>query len=106
MVYGASAKNMLLRVLATTATALMLSTVSLLKAQVPAIAGSESVPLTSAQAQGLSRDLTRSSSQDFFVQGHEQLEREIQILSQKRLTTPVLRINVAPAKGDVPPRVR
>ena len=44
-----------------------------------------SIQLTPAQTQQLSRDLVRSSSQDFFEQGQAHLEKEIGILTQRRL---------------------
>ena len=54
--------------------------------------------LTSAQAQRLSRDLVPYNSQDFFRQGKNSFEREIQILRQRRLRSikPVLKIDSVP----------
>ncbi|MEH2393436.1 MAG: hypothetical protein V7K21_17860 [Nostoc sp.] len=53
---------------------------------------------TSAQAQHLSRDLVPYNSQDFFRQGKDSLEREIQILRQRQLRSikPVLKIDLVP----------
>jgi len=50
--------------------------------------------ITPAQANQFSRDLIRSDSQDFFNQGRERLEREIQILNQERFSpsTPLLKV--------------
>lgn len=51
--------------------------------------------ITPAQAHQFSRDLIRSDSQDFFNQGRERLEREIQILNQQRFSssTPLLKVD-------------
>ena len=43
--------------------------------------------LTSSQLQRFSRDLVPSNSQDFFRQGREQLEREIQRLDRQTLNS-------------------
>jgi hypothetical protein len=42
-------------------------------------------PVNSGQFNQLSRDLTRPSVDDFFEQGREQLEQEIDILLKRRL---------------------
>ncbi|MEH2195592.1 MAG: hypothetical protein V7K98_23535 [Nostoc sp.] len=74
---------------------LVLSTAFLLAVQTLANA-QQSVPsLTPAQAQSLSRDLVPYNSQDFFRQGKDSIEREIQILRQRQLPSlkPVLKID-------------
>lgn len=43
--------------------------------------------LTASQIQQINSGLFRSNSQDFFLQGNRQLEQEIKILLQKRLTS-------------------
>ncbi len=52
--------------------------------------------LTPPQAQNLSRDLIPSSSQDFFRQGKDSFETEIQLLRERKLssTQPVLKIDL------------
>jgi hypothetical protein len=52
--------------------------------------------LTPTQAQQLSRDLFPSSSQDFFRQGKDSFEREIQLLRKREVssTKPVLKIDL------------
>ncbi|MHC5613281.1 MAG: hypothetical protein ACYTXA_20340 [Nostoc sp.] len=54
--------------------------------------------LTPTQAQHLSRDLIPYNSQDFFSQGKDSIEREIQILRQRQLRSikPVLKIDSVP----------
>jgi hypothetical protein len=54
------------------------------------------VPITSAQAQHLSRDLIPTDSQDFFRQGRNNLEREIQALQTRPAPEPLLKINLNP----------
>ncbi|BAY77572.1 hypothetical protein NIES25_40390 [Nostoc linckia NIES-25] len=51
--------------------------------------------LTPRQAQNLSRDLVQSSSQDFFRQGNNAFEREIQFLRERQLSSnkPILKID-------------
>ncbi len=59
----------------------------------------QAVPsLTPAQAQRLSRDLVPYNSQDFFRQGKDSIEREIQILRQRQFRSlkPVLKIDSVP----------
>jgi hypothetical protein len=51
------------------------------------------VPITPAQAQHLSRDLIPTDSQDFFRQGRNNLEREIQALQTRLAPEPLLKIN-------------
>lgn len=53
---------------------------------------------TPVQAQHLSRDFFGSDSQDFFKQGQDVIEREIQILMkrQRASTEPVLKVNPQP----------
>lgn len=50
---------------------------------------------TPAQIQRLSRDLNRSNAEDFFRQGQEKLEREVQLLNRKRnlLTDELLKVD-------------
>lgn len=43
--------------------------------------------LTPSQIQQLNRGLVRSSSQDFFEEGRRQLDKEIEIVVQRRLTS-------------------
>jgi hypothetical protein len=54
---------------------------------IPAVAQSRPLPerLTPDQLQRFSRDLTRPSIDDFFERGQRQLEREIDILLQRRI---------------------
>ncbi|MDF5734711.1 MAG: hypothetical protein V7L04_10075 [Nostoc sp.] len=54
--------------------------------------------LTPTQAQHLSRDLVPFNSQDFFRQGNDSIQREIQILRQRQLRSikPVLKIDLVP----------
>ncbi|MDZ8259364.1 hypothetical protein [Nostoc sp. ChiQUE01b] len=59
----------------------------------------QAVPsLTPAQAQHLSRDLVPYNSQDFFRQGKDSIEKEIQILNQRqqRPIKPILKIDSVP----------
>jgi hypothetical protein len=81
----------------TLAIAFVFSTAWLPGKQALAVENQES-PLTPAQAQQLSRDLIPSPSQEFFQQGREMLEKEIQLLNQRQNTTsePPLQINVEP----------
>lgn len=95
------------KLLTTTAIAGVLPIVSLLNGQSPVLAQRVSVPPTRFEAQQFSRDLTRSQSQDFFVQGQNQFEREIRNLNDKRFSssTPVLKIESMPQVGrDILPR--
>ncbi|MDF5707306.1 MAG: hypothetical protein PUP90_06395 [Nostoc sp. S4] len=52
--------------------------------------------LTPAQAQHLSRDLVPSSSEEFFRQGKNSFEREIQLLRKRQLSPnkPILKNNL------------
>jgi hypothetical protein len=74
---------------------LLVSTAFLLAIQTSANAQQSLPNLTPAQAQSLSRDLVPSSSQDFFRQGKESMEREIQIFRQRQLPSmkPILKID-------------
>ncbi len=54
------------------------------------------VPITPTQAQHLSRDLIPTDSQDFFRQGRNSLEKEIQLLQQRPAPEFVLKINLTP----------
>ena len=85
---------------------LILSAAFLLSGQTSANAQQQFTNLTPAQTQRLSRDLFPSSSQDFFKQGNDLIEREIQILRQRKLssTEPVLKIDLIPRvkKGPLP----
>jgi len=74
---------------------LVVSTVFFLTVQTSANAEQAFPPLTPTQAQHLSRDLVPGSSQDFFRQGKDSIEREIQILRQRQLssTQPILKID-------------
>jgi hypothetical protein len=80
----------------TTVTALVFSAAWLLGEQTAASAGQEAPTLTPSQAQQLQRDLVPHNSQDFFRQGQERIEREIQLLSesQRASSEPLLKINV------------
>ncbi|QKQ77252.1 hypothetical protein [Nostoc sp. TCL240-02] len=73
---------------------LLISTAFLLAVQSSANAEQPLPSLTPAQAQSLSRDLVPYNSQDFFRQGKDSIEREIQILRQRQLRSikPVLKI--------------
>ena len=74
---------------------LVLSTAFFLAIQTSANAQQALPSLTPAQAQHLSRDLVPYNSQEFFRQGRNSLEREIQILKLRQLRPikPVLKIN-------------
>ncbi len=64
-----------------------------------AVSAEQAFPsLTPQQTQQLSHDLVPYNSQRFFRQGQELIEREIQILRQRQLSTnePVLKINLIP----------
>ena len=86
--------------------AMLFSVTLLLSIQTAANAEQELPPLTptqaqhfsQAQAQQLSQDLVESESQEFFRQGKERLQKEIQILEQRRLssTQPILKIDEEP----------
>jgi hypothetical protein len=73
---------------------LLISAAFLLAVQTSANAEQPLPSLTPAQAQSLSRDLVPYNSQDFFRQGKDSIEREIQILRQRQLRSikPVLKI--------------
>jgi hypothetical protein len=77
---------------------LVVSTAFLLAIQTSADAEQPLPSLTPAQAQHLSRDLVPYNSQDFFRQGKDSIEREIQILRQRQLRSikPVLKIDSVP----------
>lgn len=64
-----------------------LSTALLLSVQISVNAGEALPSLTSIKAQQLSRDLIQPNSQDFFRQGKVILDREIEILQQRRSTS-------------------
>ncbi|WP_226890072.1 hypothetical protein [Nostoc sp. MG11] len=86
--------------------ALLLSTAILLVGQTHANGKQQFSPLTPAQTQNLSRDLVPFGSQDFFRQGKDSIDREIQLLRQRQApsTEPVLKINFIPqVKKDCPP---
>jgi hypothetical protein len=62
--------------------------------------------LSRADAQRITRDLTRFNSQDFFERGRDQLEREIRNLDQQKLTSSedLLRVQEQlPLPEEVPP---
>ncbi|WP_260446175.1 hypothetical protein [Nostoc sp. UCD120] len=73
---------------------MLVSTAFLVAVQTSANAEQPLPSLTPAQAQSLSRDLVPYNSQDFFRQGKNSIEREIQILRQRQLRSikPVLKI--------------
>lgn len=75
---------------------LVFSTAFLLAAETSANAQQTIPNLTPPQAQNLSRDLFPSTSQDFFRQGNNALEREIQLLRQRQLSSnkPILKIDL------------
>ncbi|MEH1971073.1 hypothetical protein [Nostoc sp.] len=77
---------------------LVVSTAFFLAVQTSANAEQAFPSLTPAQAQHLSRDLVPYNSQDFFRQGKDSIEREIQILRQRQLRSikPVLKIDSVP----------
>ncbi len=77
---------------------LVVSTAFLLAIQTSANAEQRLPSLTPAQTQNLSRDLVPYNSQDFFRQGKDSIEREIQILRQRQLRSikPVLKIDSLP----------
>ncbi|MFN6481441.1 MULTISPECIES: hypothetical protein [unclassified Nostoc] len=77
---------------------LLLSTAFLLAIQTSANAEQAIPSLTPGQAQHLSRDLVPYNSQEFFRQGKDSIEREIQILrqGQRRSIKPVLKIDSVP----------
>ena len=66
--------------------------------ELPPLTPTQAQQLSQAQAQQLSQDLVQSESQEFFRQGKERLQREIQILEQRRLssTQPILKIDEEP----------
>ncbi|MEA5623420.1 hypothetical protein [Nostoc sp. UHCC 0251] len=75
---------------------LVVATAFFLAIQTSANAEQPLSSLTPAQAQRLSRDLVPYNSQDFFRQGKNSFEREIQILRQRQLRSikPVLKIDL------------
>ncbi|WP_375510170.1 hypothetical protein [uncultured Nostoc sp.] len=77
---------------------LVLSTAFLLAIQTSANAEQPLPSLTPAQAQHLSRDLVPYNSQEFFRQGKNSIEKEIQILRLRQLRSikPVLKIDSLP----------
>jgi hypothetical protein len=89
----------------TVATAFVLTSVSALSLQSPVAAQPQKPSLTPQQTQNFFNDLFSSSSQDFFRQGREKLEREIEILTQRRLflQEPVLNVDALPKGEDFSP---
>ncbi|MEH2252747.1 hypothetical protein [Nostoc sp.] len=87
---------------------LVVSTAFLLAVQTSANAEQPFTSLTPAQAQHLSRDLVPYNSQDFFRQGKDSIEREIQILSQRQLrsTKPVFKIDLVPKMEIKRPQIQ
>ncbi|MEH2167053.1 MAG: hypothetical protein V7K41_10355 [Nostoc sp.] len=77
---------------------LVVSTAFLIAVQTSANAEQAVPSLTPAQAQHLSRDLVPYNSQDFFRQGKNSIEREIQILNQRqqRPIKPILKMDLVP----------
>ncbi|MBN3926902.1 hypothetical protein [Nostoc sp. NMS4] len=77
---------------------LVLSTAFFLAIQTSAKAQQAVPSLTPAQAQHLSRDLVPYNSQNFFRQGKDSIETEIQILRerQQRPIKPILKIYAVP----------
>ncbi|MEH1949370.1 MAG: hypothetical protein V7K77_20795 [Nostoc sp.] len=77
---------------------LVLSTAFLLAVQTSANAERAVPSLTPRQAQHFSRDLVPYNSQEFFRQGKDSIEREIQILNQRqqRPIKPILKIDSVP----------
>lgn len=82
----------------TTATILVLATTGLLSQQRAAIAGQGFTALTPAQTEHLYRDLIPSRSEDFFNEGREKFEREIQVLYQSHISgnEPILKVKEVP----------
>ncbi|WP_335083890.1 hypothetical protein [Nostoc sp.] len=76
----------------------MVSTAFLLAVQTSANAEQAVPNLTPGQAQHFSRDLVPYNSQDFFRQGKDSIEKEIQILNQRqqRPIKPILKIDSVP----------
>ncbi|MDZ8109553.1 MAG: hypothetical protein RM338_28560 [Nostoc sp. DedQUE12a] len=74
---------------------LVFSAAFLLAAETSAKAQQTIPTLTPRQTQNLSRDLVQSSSQDFFRQGNNALEREIQLLTDRQVSSnkPILKID-------------
>ncbi|BAY21069.1 hypothetical protein NIES2100_08140 [Calothrix sp. NIES-2100] len=86
-------------------TALGFSTALLAFGQTAVHAQQQLPSLTPAQTQHLSRDLVPYNSQEFFRQGQELMEREIQLLRQRQTSTnePVLKVNsIPPIKKEHP----
>ncbi|MEH2413362.1 hypothetical protein [Nostoc sp.] len=77
---------------------LVVSTAFFLAVQISANAEQAFPNMTPIQAQHLSRDLVPYNSQEFFRQGKDSIEREIQILRQSQLRSmkPVLKIDSVP----------
>lgn len=75
---------------------LVFSTAFFMAAETSANAQQTIPTLTPRQAQNLSRDLLQSSSQDFFRQGNNAFEREIQLLRERPLSSnkPILKIEL------------
>jgi hypothetical protein len=88
-------------------TAFGVSTALLVFGQTAVNAQQQLPTLTPAQTQQLSRDLVPHNSQEFFRQGQELMEREIQLLRQRQISPnePVLKvISIPPIKQDIPVR--
>ncbi|MBD2611669.1 hypothetical protein H6G94_10340 [Nostoc punctiforme FACHB-252] len=75
---------------------LIFSTAFLLAAETSGNAQTTIPNLTPTQAQNLSHDLVPSNSQDFFRQGTNAFEREIQMLRDRQLSPnkPILKIDL------------
>jgi len=75
---------------------LVFSTAFFLAAETSANAQQTIPTFTPRQAQNLSRDLVQSSSQDFFKQGNNAFEREIQLLRDRQVSSnkPILKIDL------------
>jgi hypothetical protein len=77
----------------------IISTVGLLLTIQPA--GAQLLPnLTPQQIQQFGRDLTPRNSDDFFRQGRDQLEREIQLLDRRVLSPDQTKLKIDPALRD------
>ncbi|MBD6621000.1 hypothetical protein FNW02_36055 [Komarekiella sp. 'clone 1'] len=85
--------------------ALLLLTAILLVWQAHANGEQQFSPLTPTQTQNLSRDLVPFGSQDFFREGKDLIDREIQLLRQRQApSTEPLKINLVPqVKKDCSP---
>jgi len=77
---------------------ILFSATLLLSGQASAHTGQNIRSLTPTQVQRLSSGLFRPSSQDFFSQGQERIEREILLLEQRRPASakPLLQENEVP----------